>query len=234
MLMKTKFSIEQEVLLGNCYGMPPCLLFAENNRYYIKEGDQTVGVIEEKCETMCRIIMPATTRSSVFSIKFNGLEYTAEKKYRLASHACCTWLCCQRPDIIVRQGDRVVGSVVLPCLQAQCAKMCLDLYKGETREPADVLCRIQKCMLNCHCLYGRTYGFCCDCARYMVFDVTGGSGYLDKQHFGVINECLTSADKYNFEFPSSKPDDMATYLSAIVFADMLWYEGNYCGMSSKI
>jgi len=75
----------------------------------------------------------------------------------------------------------------------------------------------------------------CDCARYMVFNVDGqGNGYLNKQHFGVINECITCADKYNFEFPSSRPDDMATYLAAIVFVDMLWYEDNYCGTSSKI
>ena len=69
----------------------------------------------------------------------------------------------------------------------------------------------------------------------MVFNVTGdGDGYLNKQHHGVINECITNADRYNFEFPSSRPDDMAIYLASIVFADMLWYEENYCGLSYKI
>ena len=169
--MATKFSLEQEITLGNVASIPPCLIFAENNRYYIKEGDQTVGLIEEDCPTMCRIILPASQRSSVFNIKFNGLHYTATKTYRLASHGCLGWLCCQRPDIIVRQADRVVGSIELPCLKAHCGRMALDLYKGETREATDLLCRIEKCKLNCHCISGRTCGYCCDCARYMVFDV---------------------------------------------------------------
>ena len=74
-----------------------------------------------------------------------------------------------------------------------------------------------------------------DCAKYQVFNIVGeGNAYLDKQHNGVINECLTCADKYNFEFPSSRPDDMAVYLAAIVFTDMLFYEDNWCGSSYKI
>jgi len=85
-IMPTKFSLEQEVQLGNCAYTPPCLIFAENNRYYIKEGGQTVGTIEEESDKMCRVIMTAETRASVFSIKFNGLEYTAQKSYRLGSH----------------------------------------------------------------------------------------------------------------------------------------------------
>jgi hypothetical protein len=234
-VMPTKFSLEQDIQLGNCAYVPPCLLFGENNRYFIKEGTQTVGIIEEESEKMCRIILPARQRAGVFSIKFNGLEYTAQKQYRCATNDSCSWLCCKRPDIIVRQGDRVVGSVELPCCPAFCFKMELKMYRGEARTPQDNFCNLSKCQLNCHCLTGRTLGCCCDCARFMVFNVTGeGDGYLNKQHHGVINECITNADKYNFEFPSSRPDDMAIYLSSIVFADMLWYEDNYCGLSLKV
>lgn len=236
-IIPTKFSLEQEIQLGNVAYQPPCLIFGENNRYYIKEGTQTVGIIEEKSEKMCRIILPARQRSAVFTIKFNGLEYTAEKDYRLGSHNACSCLCCARfrPDVIVRQGDRVVGSVVLPCCPAYCLKMSLDLFRGDTREEQDKFCHISKCEINCHHMTGRAFGCCCDCSKFMVFNVTGeGDGYLNKQHHGVINECATNADRYNFEFPSSRPDDMAIYLSAIVFADMLWYEENYCGSSYKI
>lgn len=235
-IMPTKFSLVQEIQLGNCAYKPPCLLFADNNRYYIKEGGQTVGVIEEKSEKMCRVILPAPQRAGTFTIKFNGLEYTAQKCYRLGSHDSCQCLCCDRhrPDVIVRQGERVVGSVMLPCCPQFICKMALTCFRGEAREEQDMFCKLSKCAINCHCMYGRQFGFCCDCARYMVFNVDGeGNGYLNKEHNGLINECVTVADKYNFEFPSSRPDDMAIYLSAIVFADMLWYEDNYCG-SGKI
>lgn len=113
--------------------------------------------------------------------------------------------------------------------------MDLKLYRGENREAQDLFCNINKSKVTCHCISGRLAGQCCDCAKYQVFGVEAeGNGYLDKEHNGVINECLTNADRYNFEFPSSRPDDMAIYLAAIVFADMLWYEDNYCGSSYKI
>ena len=57
---------------------------------------------------------------------------------------------------------------------------------------------------------------------------------MNKEHNGCINECITNADKYNFEFPSSNPDDMAVYLAGLVFLDMLWYENNYCGTAPAI
>lgn len=71
----------------------------------------------------------------------------------------------------VRQGPRVVGSVKLPCCQPYFGKMALELYTGESRQEGQMLCKITKCQINCHCMNGRQCGCCCDCAKYAVFDV---------------------------------------------------------------
>lgn len=47
-----------------------------------------------------------------------------------------------------------------------------------------------------------------------------------------MNECFTMADKYNFDFGSEDDDEKAIFLSAIQFADMLFFESNYMGSGS--
>jgi len=49
----------------------------------------------------------------------------------------------------------------------------------------------------------------------MDVEVVGGSGHLQKEYFGLVNECFTMADKYNFDFPSENDDEKAIYLAAI-------------------
>jgi hypothetical protein len=67
----------------------------------------------------------------------------------------------------------------------------------------------------------------------MVFDVKpAGPGYLEKEYFGLANECFTHADKYNLDFPTSDPDEQAVYLAAVHFIDLLWFENNYLGTGS--
>ena len=50
---------------------------------------------------------------------------------------------------------------------------------------------------------------------------------IQKEHFGVVNECFTMADKYNVNFPSEDDDDKAVMMAACQFMDMLYFEQNY-------
>lgn len=55
---------------------------------------------------------------------------------------------------------------------------------------------------------------------------------LQKEYFGLFNECFTMADKYNIAFPSNDADEKAIFLAAVQFLDMLSFEMNYCGGGS--
>jgi len=86
---------------------------------------------------------------------------------------------------------------------------------------------------HCHALMGKEYGYCSDTCRYLEFKVKdrdgGYAGYFCKEHNGACNECYTMADKYNFEFPSKNPDEMAIFLAGMQMIDMLYFEQNYQG-----
>jgi hypothetical protein len=88
-------------------------------------------------------------------------------------------------------------------------------------------------------LFGKDCGCCIDAAKYMNLEVIPGPaagqstiGGIQKEHFGVINECFSMADKYNFDFPSDNIDEQAIFLSAIQFIDMMFFEMNYWGVGS--
>ena len=56
----------------------------------------------------------------------------------------------------------------------------------------------------------------------MDFEVTPGkagahaiNASLQKEYFGILNECFTTADKYNFDFPSTNDDENAVFMAAI-------------------
>lgn len=65
----------------------------------------------------------------------------------------------------------------------------------------------------------------------MTFTVTGkGYGSLFKKHNGFATECLTMADQYEFQFPTTDDDERAIFLAAIQFIDMLYFEYNHYGV----
>ena len=135
--------------------------------------------------------------------------------------------------MVVKKGGSVVGSVVQPCCPMYLCKLQLDCYKGEGRDAGDLLWTLKKCCCNCHMICGKSCGCCCSPAATMEVSVTdkNGSnvGALEKAYFGLVNECFTMADKYNFDFPSGDADEKAIFLAAIEFMDLMFFEMNYLG-----
>jgi len=47
-------------------------------------------------------------------------------------------------------------------------------------------------------------------AQRMIIEIRDKSGNrvgsIEKEYFGLVNECFTMADKYNFDYPSTQPD----------------------------
>ena len=177
--------------------------------------------------------MPAT-RTSVNTITFNGLEYTAVKEFRCAYLLPFSWFCCCRPDITVLKGGKIIGTVEMPCYPEFVCKLEVNCYKGESRDEASKLWTLKKCICNCHTMFGKQCGCCADCAKYMDIEISPGAagqnaihGKLQKEHFGCVNECYTMADKYNFDCPSQNPDENAIFIAAVQFIDMLYFENNY-------
>ena len=231
-----KYTIEQEVQCGDCICPPPCGFLTSNNVYHMKEGQTEVGKIEEDSSFLCRCICLPCGRTSNNKITINGHHYTSEKGVRLGY--ICNWMCCSRPDVIVKKGDKVVGSVEMPCYPQFVCKMEVRCYKGEGRTENNLLYTIKKCACNCHSLFGKDCGCCLDAAKYLDFEIIAGPaangkvGHLQKEHFGVVNECFTMADKYNVNFASEDDDEKAIFLSAVQFVDMLFFENNYYGVGS--
>lgn len=108
--------------------------------------------------------------------------------------------------------------------------MEIKCYRGDKRDEASQFAKIGKCCCNCHMILGKSCGCCFAPSASLVFNVTPeGPGYVEKEYFGLVNECFTMADKYNVEFPTSDPDEQAVFLAAIQFMDMLYFEMNYWG-----
>ena len=231
-----KYTIEQEIQCGDCVCPPPCAFLTKNNVYHLKEGETEIGKLEEDSSCFCRCICVPSIRTSTNKITVNGCEYSGEKGLRLSY--CCPWFCCNRPDVIVKKGDTVIGSVEKPCYPHFVCKMEINCYKGADRTENSLLWTIKKCDCNCHSLFGKTCGCCIDGAKYLDFEIVAGPaangrvGFLQKEHYGVVNECFTMADKYNVDFHNDDNDEKAIFLAAIQFIDMLYFECNYYGIGS--
>lgn len=226
--MTKEFTLEQEVQCGDCILPPPIACITSNNKYHIKDGDHSVGHIEEESSCLCRTCCMPRARTAENKIKFPNGEYKARKEFRLGYFI--HWFCCSRPDVIVEKNGKVVGSIEMPCCPSLLCKLQVDCYSGESREEKDLLWTIKKCCCNCHLLFGKACGCCCEPAGEMKFEIHGkGDGHLEKKHFGVVNECYTMADKYKFKYPTENPDEQAIFLAAIQFIDMLYFEMNYWG-----
>ena len=132
------------------------------------------------------------------------------------------------------KGDKVVGSVEMPCCSQYCCKYELNCYKGLERFESTHIFTLKRCVCNCHTLCGKLCGCCDGPANRLEFDVldkdkNGQVGKLHKVHNGCANECFSMADKYEFEWPSNDPDEQAIFLAAVQFMDMLYFESNYWG-----
>ena len=65
----------------------------------------------------------------------------------------------------------------------------------------------------------------CATLEFSVTDAQGNkNGELKKVHAGMIEECCTGADKYQFEFPSGGDSEKAIFLGALFLLDMLYFE----------
>ena len=121
----------------------------------------------------------------------------------------------------------------MPCCPFVLCRFELNVFEGPSKDPAALLWKMQACQMNCHTCCGKQYGCCCDVAKRMNIDIFDKHdrkiGNFEKEYFGLVNECFNHADKYNFDYPSTKPEHMAIFLSAIAFIDMLYFENNYCG-----
>lgn len=132
--------------------------------------------------------------------------------------------------MIVERNGKVVGSVEMPCCPSYVCKLEVKCYRGDKRDDSSEFATISKCACNCHMMYGKACGCCFGPAQTMVFNVTpSGPGYLDKEHFGLVNECCNMADKYNLDYPTNDADEQAVYLAAVHFIDLLYFENNYYG-----
>ena len=228
-------TLEQVVKCCNCMSAPPIGCCSENNEYLFKEGNgKQIGIAKEDSNCFCRTCCTPSMRTSEGYIEVDDKRYGANKGCRLGYYF--QWCCCERPDVILTKDGQVIGSVELPCYPANMCKIEVVCYKGDQRNEESRLWTLTKCYCNCHTLYGKTYGCCCDSCKYMDFEVKPGpkckgkTPSVQKEHFGSTNECYTMADKYNFDLPGKdKGKKTAILLAAIQFIDMLYFENNYWG-----
>ena len=179
---KGQYSIEQEVQCGDILCAPPIACYTSNNIYYIKHGDQNIGLIREEANCCCRCLCMPAARSAVNTITFNNLEYTAVKEFRCTSLAPCAWFCCCRPDITVLKGGKIIGTIEQPCYPGFVCKLEVNCYRGESRDESSRLWSLKKCMCNCHTLFGKNCGCCSDCAKYMDVEISPGAAGQNAIH----------------------------------------------------
>lgn len=230
----TEYTVEQTVQFGDCLLPPPIAVLTRDNEYKIKEKDSEKGELKEDSSFLCRVCCTPGFRTSKNKIKINGNEYESHKEFRLGY--CISILPCMnfRPDVIVKKGGKTVGSVVIPCYDPLCCKLAWDVYKGENRESGDLLCKIRKCICNCHMMFGKLCGLCCDSTKRLEFEISDKDGKpvnnirIIKEYNGLVNECFTMADKYTVLAPGDD-DTQALLFAAVQFIDMTAFEMNYWG-----
>ena len=64
--------------------------------------------------------------------------------------------------------------------------------------------------------------------NHLTFDIEGdSSAKLHKVYNGLINECCNMADKYSLNYPEGGRGEKATFLAAVHFFDLLFFENNF-------
>jgi len=85
-------------------------------------------------------------------------------------------------------------------------------------------------------LFGKLCGCCVEPMSFLRFDVVKNwkerhekvdKVELFKVYHRFLNECCNMADKYCLNWPNGGADDKATFLAAVHFLDLMFFENNY-------
>ena len=162
-----------------------------------------------------------------------GTMYTAKRDWAWA--ACCPACPCWMPEVKVFDGSgKLIGVVKQECPTVYMCLYMVCMFKADSEGKLSLFKIFKRCAINCHSCCSV---LCCGSAgKELNFDVgkyAKGMKWekhegetFKKVHSGCWRECCTGADNYEMTLPADN-GEAALYLSALQFADMLFFENPF-------
>eukprot|EP00117_Sycon_ciliatum_P027617 scpid103399/ scgid22396/ Phospholipid scramblase 1; Ca(2+)-dependent phospholipid scramblase 1; Transplantability-associated protein 1 len=201
----------------------------QNNVYTLKKAGKNKGSVNEDQNFLNRCLCQPVMRGYTAQIEVGGKnEWRSEKKFMECGNCCFLIPCCCMPHARVSKGGSTIAYLEVPYCPTYCCNNAVHVFNGDKKDTTQIQWKIESCQLNGHCLFGQELGCMCDCAKYQNFDIKDAGntskGQMRKVHNGFCNECCTTGDKYEINFPDKGKDHKATMLGAMQLMDMIFFE----------